>query len=130
MDLKLVKEYLEYANTKEAIAILLVKENIPESKGYWVDIVKCDYIENIRNVFFKSIVYAFYKRKIKPRYPNKSLFTKNGKFDKHNYYLSIRSITWEAANDDIAQQKSNGVFAKQYTLKDVKHNSSRTRLFL
>ena len=39
MDGKLLKKYLEYANTEESFAVLFVKKHLAQAKGHWVDIV-------------------------------------------------------------------------------------------
>ena len=41
MDEKLLRKYLEYARTEEALAILFVKKHINKAKGHWVDISDC-----------------------------------------------------------------------------------------
>ena len=38
MDDRLLKKYLEYANTEEAYAVLFVKKHLTQAKGRWVDI--------------------------------------------------------------------------------------------
>lgn len=49
MDDKLIKRYLKYANSEEALAVLFVKKNLIKAKGHWIDIdnlgvMKCPWI--------------------------------------------------------------------------------------
>jgi hypothetical protein len=40
MDEKLLKKYLEYTATEEALAVLFVKKHLIKAKGHWVDICR------------------------------------------------------------------------------------------
>ena len=48
MDDKLLKKYLEYAKTEEALAVLFVKKHLAQAKGHWVDIVHYQRYEDVR----------------------------------------------------------------------------------
>ena len=120
MDDRLLKKYLEYANSEEAFAVLFVKKHLIQAKGHWVDIVDCRrYIESTDKLHFKFIIGGLYKRKINPKYPRKSEYTINGRFDERKYYLMTRAITWETAHTDIEQQKKNKVVASKFDISGI-----------
>jgi len=126
MDNQLVKKYLEYANTDEALAVLFVKKHLAQSKGHWVDIVDCRRYEmSSDDLHFRFVMGGLYKRKIRPQYPAKSAFTIGGKFDEHGYYLMTRSITWETAHRDMQQQKLRNVPALKFKITGVSYDKNR-----
>jgi hypothetical protein len=102
MDDKLLKKYLEYANTDEALAVLFVKKHLPQAKGHWVDIADCKRYEmSSDNLHFRFVFGGLYQRRIQPQYPQKAAYTFDGKFDERKYYLmllagylSTRKIPW------------------------------------
>jgi len=127
MDDKLLKKYLEYANTEEAFAVLFVKKHLDQVKGHWVDIVDCrPYEMSSDNLHFRFVVGGLYKRKIQPQYPSKSAYTIDGKFDERGYYLMIRAITWETAHKDIEQQKSKSVVSRKFKITGVSYDKNRS----
>lgn len=77
------------------------------------------------DLHFRFVVGGLYKRKIQPKYPPKSAYTINGKFDEHQYYLTVRAITWETAHRDIEQQKSKKVAAKKFKITGVRYDKNR-----
>ena len=126
MDDKLLKKYLQYANTDEAFAVLFVKKYLAQAKGHWVDIADCSRYEMSRdNLHFRFVAGGLYKRKIQPQYPSKSTYTIDGKFDEHAYYLMVRAITWEAAHKDIAQQKLKKVTVPKFKITGVSYLKNR-----
>ena len=126
MDEKILKKYLEYANTEEAFAVLFVKKHISESKGHWVDIIDCEHYEqSLDSLHFRFVTGGLYKRNIQPRYPPKSAYTINGKFDEHRYYLMVRAITWETAHLDISRQKSKRVAPLKFKITGVSYDKNR-----
>lgn len=128
MDDKLLKKYLEYANTEESFAVLFVKKHLAQAKGYWVDIVDCRRYEmSSDNLHFRFVVGGLYKRKIQPQYPSKSAYTINGKFDERRYYLMVRAITWEAAHQDIEQQKSKNIGSLKFKITGISYNKNRSK---
>jgi len=127
MDNKLLKKYLEYANTQEAFAVLFVKKHLAQSKGHWVDIVDCQRYEmSSDNLHFRFVVGGLYKRKIQPQYPSKATYTIDGEFDERGYYLMTRAITWETAHKDIEQQKSKNVSASKFKITGVSYDKTRS----
>ena len=127
MDDKLLRKYLEYANTEEAFAVLFVKKHLAQARGHWVDIVDCRRYEmSSDNLHFRFVVGGLYKRKIQPEYPPKSAYTIDGKFDERGYYLMARAITWETAHKDIEQQKSKNVAALKFKITGVSYDKSRS----
>ena len=127
MDDKLLKKYLKYANSDEALAVLFVKKYLAQSKGHWIDIADCmRYEMSSDNLHFRFVEGGLYKRKIQPQYPSKSAYTSGGKFDESSYYLMVRAITWETAHKDIEQQKLKKVEAKKFKIRGVSYLQKRT----
>jgi hypothetical protein len=128
MDDKLLKKYLEYANTEESFAVLFVKKHLAQAKGYWVDIVDCRRYEmSSDNLHFRFVVGGLYKRKIQPQYPSKSAHTIDGKFDERRYYLMVRAITWETAHKDIEQQKSKSIASRKFKITGISYDKNRSK---
>ena len=126
MDEKLLKKYLEYANTDEAFAVLFVKKHLSQAKGHWVDIADCQrYETSSDNLHFRFVFGGLYQRKIQPQYPQKSAYTFDGKFDEREYYLMVRAITWETAHKDIEQQKSKRVSCRKFKITGVSYDKCR-----
>lgn len=127
MDDKLLKKYLKYANTQESFAVLFVKKNLAQAKGYWIDIVDCRRYEmSSDNLHFRFVVGGLYKRKIQPQYPSKSEYTINGKFDERRYYLMVRAITWETAHKDIEQQKQKNIASRKFKITGISYDKNRS----
>ena len=127
MNDELLKKYLKYASTEEAFAVLFVKKHLAQAKGHWVDIADCRRYEmSTDNLHFRFVVGGLYKRKIQPKYPPKSAYTNNGKFDERGYYLMTRAITWETAHKDIAQQKSTRVTPTKFKITGVSYLKIRS----
>jgi hypothetical protein len=127
MDDKLLKKFLEYANTEEAFAVLFVKKHLPQANGHWVDIVACRRFEMSSDMLhFRFVEGGLYKRRIQPQYRPKSAYTIDGKFDERGYYLMTRAITWETAHKDIAQQKSKNVAPLKFNMAGVHYEKSRS----
>lgn len=125
MDDRLLKRYREYASTEEAFAVLLVKKHLMEAKGHWIDVVKCRRYEmSPDNMHFRFVVGGLFKRRIHPKYPPRSAYTTNGKFDERTYYLMTRAITWEAAHIDIEQQKAQKVSPLKFEIKGVSYDKN------
>jgi hypothetical protein len=128
MDDNLLKKYLEYANTEESFAVLFVKKHLAQAKGHWIDIVHCRRYEmSSDNLHFRFVLGGLYKRKIKPQYPSKSMYTINGRFDERGYYLIVRAITWETAHKDIEQQKSNNIAPRKFKITGVSFDKNRSK---
>lgn len=125
--LDLLKRYIEYASSDEALAVLFVKKELKQSKGYWVDVIDFESYHDISidDLEFKFVVCGLYERKIKPNYPPKKEFTEKGKFKDKEYYKAVRAITWHTANEDINQQKEKGVKCVKYQIRGVKYNKNR-----
>ncbi len=126
MNDKLIKKYLAYANTDEAFAVLFVKKYLPQLKGHWIDVADCERYEmSSDNLHFRFVVGGLYDRKIKPVYPPKSLFTKEGQFDERRYLMMIRAITWETAHKDIAQQKPKRLRKHKFKIIGVSYDKNK-----
>ena len=127
MDDKLLKKYLDYANTEEAFAVLFVKTHLAQARGHWVDIVDCRRFEmSSDKLHFRFVVGGLFKRTIQPQYPPKSAYTIGGKFDERGYYQMARAITWETAHKDIEQQKSKNVAPSKFKVTGVCYEKSRS----
>ena len=126
MNEKLLKKYLKYAGTDEAFAVLFIKKHIDKAKGQWVDIVDCQRYEmSPDNLHFRFVVGGLYQRKLLPKYPPRSQFTVNGRFDEHRYMLMVRAITWETAHQDIDQQKSKRIAPRKFKVTGVSYDKNR-----
>jgi hypothetical protein len=126
MDDQLLKKYLQYASTEDAFAVLFVKKHLAQAKGHWVDIVDCRRYEmSSDNLHFRFVIGGLYKRKIQPRYPSKSAYTIDGKFDEHGYYLMVRALTWETAHKDIEQQKSKNEASRKFKITGISYDKNR-----
>jgi hypothetical protein len=127
MDDKLLKKYLEYANSDEAFAVLFVKKYLAQAKGRWVDVIDCRRYEmSSDKLHFRFVLGGLYRRKIQPQYSPKSAYTIAGQFDERGYYLMTRAITWETAHKDIEQQKSKNVTARKFKIKGVSYLKPRS----
>ena len=125
MDESLLKRYREYASTEEAFAVLLVKKHLAQAKGHWVDVVDCRRYEmSSDNMHFRFVVGGLFKRKIHPKYPPRSDYTNNGRFNERAYYLMTRAITWETAHADIEQQKSRNVSPPRFEIRGVSYDKN------
>lgn len=126
MNKKLLEKYREYASTEESLAVLFVKKHLREAKGYWVDPLDWKRYEmSLNTLHFRFVRGGLFKRKIRPKYPPKSKYTINGKFDDRTYYLMVRAITWEAAHKDIEQQKSRNIRPRKFKLTGVSYDKNR-----
>ena len=125
MDDRLLKRYRDYASTEEASAVLLVKKHLAQAKGHWVDVVNCHRYEmSPDNMHFRFVFGGLFRRKIHPKYPPRSAYTRNGTFDERAYYLMTRAITWEAAQTDIEQQKAKGITPLKFEIKGVSYDKN------
>lgn len=132
MDETLLKRYRKYANSEEAFAVLFVKKHLAQAKGHWVDITNCRCYEMSHDkMHFRFVFGGLFKRKIHPKYPPRSDYTINGKFDERAYYLMTRAITWETAHKDIEQQKASRVLPLKFEIKGVSYdkNAGNTAFF-
>ena len=126
MDERLLRRYREYASSEKAFAVLLVKKHLPQAKGHWVDVVNCRRCEmSSDSMHFQFVVGGLFKRKIQPKYPPRSDYTSNGKFDERAYYLMTRAITWEAAHTDIEQQKAKRIAPLEFEVRGVSYDKNR-----
>ncbi|WP_416056300.1 hypothetical protein [Stenotrophomonas maltophilia] len=126
MDEKLLAKYRDYASSEEALAVLFVKRHLPESRGHWVDPVDfCRYQQSADSLHFRFVVGGLYQRKRLPKYPPKSDFTFNGRFDEHGYLAITRALTWEAAHTDIQEQQAAGVVAVEFEVRGVSYDRNR-----
>jgi hypothetical protein len=126
MNEKLLARYRKYAGTEEAFAVLFVKKHLTQAKGHWVDVVDFRSYEKSRdNLHFRFVVGGLYERRLHPKYPPKSAYTINGRFDEDGYYLIARAITWETAHTDIEQQKAAKVRPLKFEVTGVSYEKKR-----
>jgi len=125
MDERLLKRYHEYASTEEAFAVLLVKKHLAQAKGHWVDVVNSRRYEmSSDNMHFRFVFGGLFKRKINPKYPPRTSYITNGKFDEHAYYQMMRAITWHTAHTDIEQQKAKKILPIKFEIKGVSYDKN------
>ena len=104
-----------------------MKKHLAQAKGYWIDIIDCRRYEmSSDNLHFRFVVGGLYRRKIKPQYPSKSVYTTNSRFDERGYYLMVRAITWETAHKDIEQQKSQNIAPRKFKITGVSYDKNRS----
>lgn len=126
MDEKLLARYRKYASTEEAFAVLFVKKHLAQAKGHWVDPVDFRRYEmSPDDMHFRFVVGGLYARKLHPKYPPKSAYTVNGRFDEDQYYLMTRAITWETAHEDMDQQKAAKVPPLKFEVRGVSYDRNR-----
>jgi hypothetical protein len=126
MDERLLKRYLEYAGSEEALAVLFVKKHLKSTEGHWVDVRDYRRYEMSNDdLHFRFVIGQIFKRTLKPNYPSKSEFTLNGNFREKAYYLAVRAITWEASHTDIEQQKQKRIKAKKFEIIGVSYDKKR-----
>ncbi|HGS4477204.1 TPA: hypothetical protein ACMDNN_003359 [Vibrio cholerae] len=130
MNKTLIHKYREYAASSEAYAVLFVKKHLKKAKGHWIDIIDFQKYEmSSNNSHFRFVHGGLYKRKITPKYPSKSKFTVNGRFNEKEYYLAVRAITWETAQKDIQEQQSQNVKPLKFNIKGVCYDKNRNKFF-
>ncbi len=123
MNESLLKLYRQHANSEEAFAILFVKKNLLQSKGHWIDIISFQrYRTSTDNMHFKFVFGGLFKRKIQPKYPDRSLFS-----DDRSYYLMARAITWDTARIDIGRQKERRIKPVKFEIKGVTYDKNRNK---
>ncbi|WP_448482218.1 hypothetical protein [Pseudoxanthomonas mexicana] len=126
MDDRLLKRFREYASSEEAFAVLLVKKHLVQAKGHWVDVVNYRRYETSSDpMHFRFVVGGLFKRELQPKYPPRSAYTINGKFDERGYYLMTRAITWETAHTDIEQQKERRVIPLGFEIQGHTYDKNR-----
>lgn len=126
MDKKLINKFLKYSRTQESFAVLFVKNHLRKAQGHWVDIINYRHHEmSDDNLHFRYVHGGLYKRKIKPKYPPKSDFIINNKFNERQYTLLIRAITWETAHKDIEQQKSKGISPLNFKISGIRYDKNK-----
>lgn len=121
----LLTRFKEFSNTVESCAIIFIKENVEKANGCWVDIKYAKLHKYSSDRFqFRVVTGRLYKRTIKPKYPSKKSFIKNGVFDKGAYEYTVRAITWDTANRDIENQKAAGVKPLNFEVYGVRYNAA------
>jgi hypothetical protein len=126
MDEKLLARYREYAASEEALAVLFVKKHLAQAKGHWVDPTRYERYEmSDDDMHFRFVVGRLYPRRLRPKYPPKSAYIMNGRFDEAGYYMMARAITWETAHKDMDQQKANGVRPLRFDVRGVSYDRNR-----
>ncbi len=89
-----------------------------DTSGMWIDVISTSGHKNKFNQWdFSSITIELFPRKTKPIYPP------NASTEDKKY------ITWEAANEDISEQRSQGYRGKKFTVcpKLVNKNQGKTK---
>lgn len=126
MDKILLRKYREYATTEEAFAVLFIREHLQKAQGHWIDITDSrQYEMSDNNLHFRYVHGNLFKRILQPKYPSKSEFTFNGKFDEWIYTQVVRAITWDTAHKDIEQQKKKGLSPLKFSIKGVRFDKNK-----
>ena len=101
----LIEKYKAYANSEEAYAVLFVKKHLNAAQGKWIDIISTGFKCDMSRLEFEFVECELFKRILKPKYPSKKDFIRDGKFDEYEYTMACRAVTWHTAHDDIFQQR-------------------------
>lgn len=123
-------EYFDYLRSAEAKAISFTRRYLPQAKGCWVDMLAFREYPSVSNVYsskfpnYSLVLCELYEKRILPQYPSEFDFE-----DELMYYRAIRRITWETANKDIEQQKSEGVKPPRFKLIGYNDESKNTGYF-
>lgn len=126
MDERLLRMYRAYASTDEALAVLFVKTHLAQAKGRWVDVVDFERYEmSPDELHFRFVQGGLFKRVLNPKYPPKSAFSLDGRFDERAYELMTRAITWETAHTDIEQQKAAKIRPLKFEITGVSYDRNR-----
>lgn len=126
MNKELLERYRKYAGTEEAFAVLFVKTHLPHAKGHWANPIEFERYEKSPDpMHFRYVVGEIYPRKLTPKYPPKSAYTINGRFDERRYHMMIRAITWETAHKDMDQQKAAKVRPLKFEVRGVSYDRNR-----
>lgn len=117
MSPKMIKQYLRYAKSKTAFAVLFVKKYLPSACDYWIDILEADAPEKYREtkLEFWQVRCALYPRKLQPEYPPRQAHISG-----RTYLQICRAITWKTAHYDIARQNQEGVLGRLFVLNGYK----------
>ncbi len=126
MHKELLERYRKYAGTVEAFAVLFVKMHLSHAKGHWVNPIEFERYEMSPDAMhFRYVVGEIYPRRLKPKYPPKSAYTINGRFDERSYHMMTRAITWETAHEDMDQQKAAKVRPLKFEVRGVSYDRNR-----
>ena len=126
MDERLLRRYRAYASTDEALAVLFVKKHLAQAKGHWVDVVDFERYEmSTDELHFRFVQGGLFRRVLNPKYPPKSAFSLNGRFDERGYELMTRAITWETAHTDIEQQKASKIRPLKFEITGISYDRNR-----
>ncbi len=126
MDDNLLARYQEYAHSDEAFAVLFIKGHLPQARGHWVDPEDFRrYEKSTDNLHFRFVIGGLYRRKILPKYPPKADYTVQGVFNERRYLAVTRALTWEAAHQDIAQQKRAGASFLKFEVVGISYDRSQ-----
>lgn len=112
--------YISYVANGDSAAVFIVRDVVRsiDTSGMWIDVISTSGHKNKFNQWdFSSITIELFPRKTKPIYPP------NASTEDKKY------ITWEAANEDISEQRSQGYRGKKFTVcpKLVNKNQGKTK---
>ena len=109
-------KYGLYLRSNEAAAVYFVKNFVSnlDTKDKWIDIISSEKYPNYDNKpAFKNVKIELFERKIKPKYP------------KDADVMLRRTITWEAAHKDIAEQRFNGIQGTVFQVTGRSYNKNK-----
>lgn len=112
--------YISYVANGDSAAVFIVRDVVRsiDTSGMWIDVISTSGHKNKFDQWdFSSITIELFPRKTEPIYPP------NASTEDKKY------ITWKAANEDIAKQRSQGYRGKKFTVcpKLVNKNQGKTK---
>lgn len=118
--IKYDSKYISYVKNGGSAAVFIVRDIVSsiDTSGMWIDVISTSGYKNKFNQWdFSSITIELFPRKTKPIYPQDA--TPEDK----------KYITWQTANVDIANQRSQGYRGKKFTIypKLVNKNQGKTK---
>lgn len=100
-------DYISYVESGESAAVFIVRDivNSIDTGGKWIDVVSIDTYPKARaknRIAFNWMVVELFQRKIEPVYPE------------YSHDAERKYITWKTADEDISEQRKNGVRGPMY----------------
>lgn len=114
-DWKKDKEYMDYINSGESMAVYIVRDMVKavDTRGKWIDVISLSMYYKKEKPNFNWIVVELFPRKIHPQYE------KNATEDYNRY------LTWLTAHKDISIQRKKGFEGIKFLVLCRLYNKNR-----
>ena len=113
---EVLRAYLGYMRTEEPTIVFIAKNLVKDldTKKKWIHVVDFDcWGIRGRKFAFNYIIVELFDRKLHPKYPEDA-----------NEQMR-KAITWQAAHDDIAQQKAKGIMGPMFLITCPLYNKNK-----